>query len=60
MLQYSKLLKSRKEWKEKAIKRRKQIRELKKAQKCHQIRIKELKQRCRELSAEKKVKKATI
>ena len=49
MLQHSKLLQARKEWREKAIQRGYQIREFRKKEKCHLARIAELKQEKREL-----------
>jgi len=49
MLQYSKLLHARKEWREKAIQRGYQIREFRKKENIHLARIAELKQHNREL-----------
>lgn len=58
MLQYSKLVQGRKEWREKAIQRGYQIRELRKKEKCHLARIAVLKQEKRELiQANKDIKK---
>jgi len=58
MLQYSKLVQGRKEWREKAIQRGYQIRELRKKEKSHLARIAVLKQEKRELiQANKDIKK---
>jgi hypothetical protein len=57
MLQYSKLLNSRNEWKEKATERSIEVREFRKIQKRHREKIAELKQRNRELKQIVKNKK---
>ena len=57
MPQLSKLLKSRDEWKTKAIKRATENRELRKAQKRHQEKIAELKCEKRHLEADLEEKK---
>ena len=49
MLQYSKIVVSRNEWKKKAILRATELRDAKKAKKRHQKKITALKQRNREL-----------
>ena len=57
MLQYSKLLNSRNEWREKATKRSVKMKEFRKEQKCYRAKIVELKQRNRELEQLTKDKK---
>ena len=59
MIQYSKLLKSRDDWKEKASKRADEIRERKKGQKHYQQRIKELKATIRQLRVSTKKNNAS-
>ena len=61
MLQYSKLVQGRKEWREKAIQRGYQIREFRKKEKCHLAKIAELKQEKRKLiQANKDIKKSLL
>jgi hypothetical protein len=60
MPQHSKILLSRNEWREKAIKRANENREQRKAEKRHQEAIKELKQRIEDLQQERQDKKKRI
>jgi len=60
MLQNSKLLQARKEWREKAIQRGYQIREYRKKEKCHLAKIAELKQEKRELIQASEDKKKEV
>jgi uncharacterized protein YlxW (UPF0749 family) len=60
MLQYSKIVSSRNDWREKAVKRAEQIREYRKSQKRHQAKIAERQKEISKLKqspAEKKTQK---
>ena len=57
MLQHSKILRSRDEWREKAIERADEIREYRKSEKRHQKAIGELKQTVKSLQQELEDKK---
>ena len=59
MLQMSKLIRGREEWRKKAVQRAEQVRELRKAKRRYQDRIAELKAQVTELEQAKKKTKAT-